>query len=256
MQARNRRFARALLTNDDGIDAPGLATLAAAAAELAEEVWVVAPEHDRSGASRAVSLHDPLRLYPKGPHRFAVGGTPADCAILGIRQVMAEAPPDIVLSGINRGANIGDEVAYSGTVAAALTARLFGIPALALSLAYRDRDSVRWSTASALIPRLFDWLDGRPGWQDTVLNVNFPDIEPGEVTGIEVTRQSRGSLMGADVESRTDTRGVRYHWLSFRRHAGEAGDDSDVAALRRRAISVTPLGSILTDVDALARLRG
>jgi 5'-nucleotidase len=250
------RFARALLTNDDGIDAPGMAALAEVAATLAGEVWIVAPEHDRSGASRSVSLHDPLRLYPRGPRRIAVAGTPADCAILGIRQVMADAPPDIVLSGINRGANIGDEVPYSGTVAAAMTARLFGIPALALSQAFRDRTQVRWETARAWLPRVLDWLDGRPGWDRTVLNINFPDVAPDAVTGIDVARQSGGSLVGVDVEGRTDTRGLSYHWLAFRRQAGEQGDGTDVAVLRRHAVAVTPLGNDLTDHTALAALRG
>lgn len=260
MQASScRRFARALLTNDDGIDAPGLATLAEAAEELADEVWIVAPEHDQSGTSRSVSLHNPLRIYSRGPRRFAVGGTPSDCTILGIRQIMEAAPPDIVLSGINRGANIGDEVAYSGTVAAAMTARLFGIPAIGFSLAFRDRDAVRWPTARALVPKLFDWLDAQGGVEElggTLLNVNFPDVDLDQITGIEVTRQGRGSLMGVDVESRTDTRGLSYHWLGFRRHPGEQPDDSDVAALRRRAVAVTPLGTDMTDMAALTRLRG
>lgn len=260
MQASShRRFARALLTNDDGIEAPGLAALAEAAAELADEVWIVAPEHDQSGASRAVSLHHPLRIYRKGPRRFAVGGTPSDCTIMGIRQIMEGAAPDIVLSGINRGANIGDEVAYSGTVAAAMTARLFGIPAIAFSQAFRAPDAVRWPTARALIPRVFDWLESRDGMGElgrTVLNVNFPDVDAAEVTGIEIARQGSGSLLGVDVESRTDTRGIPYHWLAFRRQPREQAEDSDIAALRRRAIAITPLGGSLTDEAALARLKG
>jgi len=238
------RFQRALLTNDDGIDAPGLAVLAEAASDLAAEVWVVAPEHDQSGASRSVSLHDPLRVLPRGERRFAVTGTPADCVILGVRHLMAENPPDIVLSGVNRGANLADEVPYSGTVAAAMTARLFGVPAIAFSQAFRDRTQVRWATARSLIPRVMARLGDLP---DTVLNVNFPDIPAEEVTGLEITRQGSGSLLGVMVDNRVDTRGNAYHWLSFRRQVIEAAPDSDIAALRRGAISLTPLGSDMTD---------
>ncbi|QJE73060.1 5'/3'-nucleotidase SurE [Aerophototrophica crusticola] len=245
------RFARALLTNDDGIDAPGLAVLAEAAAQLAEEVWVVAPEHDQSGVSRAVSLHNPLRVIPRGERRFAVTGTPSDCVILGVRHIMAENPPDIVLSGVNRGANIADELSYSGTVSAALAARLFGIPAYAFSQAFRDRKNVRWQTALSLIHQVVE----RFGKPETVLNVNFPDVEPDQVTGLDITRQGGGSLLGVDVETRTDTRGLTYHWLGFRRSPGEQADDTDIAALRRHRISVTPVGFDQTDRKVFDALR-
>lgn len=245
------RFARALLTNDDGIDAPGLAILAEAAATLAEEVWVVAPEHDQSGVSRAVSLHDPLRVFPRGERRFAVSGTPSDCVILGVRHILADSPPDIVLSGVNRGANIADELSYSGTVSAALAAKLFGIPAYAFSQAFRDRKNVRWQTALSLIPQVVARF-GKPG---SVLNVNFPDVDAGDVTGLEVTRQGGGSLMGVEVETRTDTRGLTYHWLGFRRSPGEQAEDTDIAALRRQRVSVTPVGFDQTDFKALEALR-
>ncbi|HYE51365.1 MAG TPA: 5'/3'-nucleotidase SurE [Azospirillaceae bacterium] len=258
MQAQTRRrFARALLTNDDGIDAPGLAVLAEVAAELAEEVWVVAPEHDQSGTSRSVSLHAPLRVFRRGPGRFAVTGTPSDCAIMGLRRLMEQAPPDVVLSGINRGANIGDEVAYSGTVSAALTARMLGVPAFAFSQAFRDRDNVRWDTARAMIPRTLEFLDGCGELPACVLNVNFPDVEAGEISGFEFTRQGQSSLLSVDVEARRDTRGQDYHWLAFRRQAGgEHAEDTDIAALRRKAVSITPVGFDLTDGRALAALRG
>lgn len=255
MQAQTRRFARVLLTNDDGIDAPGLATLVEAAEKLADEVWVVAPEHDQSGTSRAVSLHDPLRVFPRGPRRFAVGGTPSDCAILAIRALMADAPPDLVMSGVNRGANIGQEVAYSGTVSAALAARLMGVPAIAFSQAFRDRTSVRWGTAAAWIPKVFDHVDGLGGLPDAVLNVNFPDVDPDEVEGFAHTRQATNPMMSINVERRTDTRGSAYYWMAFGREPGEQAEDSDVAALRRKAVSITPVGFDLTDEATLKSLR-
>lgn len=243
-------FKRVLLTNDDGVEAKGLAVLAEVAARLAQEVWVVAPEHDQSGVSRAVSLHAPLRVYPRGARRFAVAGTPSDCVILALRHLMLDSPPDLVLSGINRGANIGDEIAYSGTVSAALTARLFGLPAYAFSQAFRDRDAVRWDTAAGLVEAVV----GRFGTPDGVLNVNFPDVAPDEVGGIEPARQSRGTLLGVDVETRTDTRGGDYHWLAFRRQPREQAADSDVAVLRRRGVAVTPIGFDQTDEQILAKL--
>ncbi|MFC7331740.1 5'/3'-nucleotidase SurE [Rhodocista pekingensis] len=256
MQARSaRRFARALLTNDDGIDAPGMAALARVAQELAEEVWIVAPEHDQSGMSRAISLHDPLRLLAKGERRFAVTGTPGDSVIVGLREVLAATPPDIVISGINRGANLGQEVAYSGTVSAALTAKLLGVPGIAFSQAFRDREQVRWHTAMAMIPRVFEVLDGRGGLPEAVLNVNFPDVEPEEVTGFEFTRQAQGNIVAIDTERRTDTRGIDYRWLAFRRAVCDQPEDSDIAALRRCAVSLTPLGFDFTDTAALEALR-
>lgn len=255
MQAPTRRFARALLTNDDGIEAPGLAALAEAAADLADEIWVVAPEHDQSGTSRAISLHDPLRVYGRGRHRFSVGGTPSDCAILAIRSLMRDAPPDIVLSGVNRGANIGQEVAYSGTVSAALAAKLMGVPAIAFSQAFRDRTALRWDTAVAWIPRVFNHLDRFGGLPDTVLNVNFPDVPPDEVEGFAFTRQATNPMMMINVDRRTDTRGADYYWMAFGREPGEQAEDSDVTALRHRKVSITPVGFDLTDEPMLRALR-
>lgn len=237
-------FERALMTNDDGIDAPGLAALVQAIVPLAREVWVVAPEHDQSGVSRAVSLRTPLRLVERAERRFALNGTPSDCVILGLRTLLRDNPPDIVISGINRGANLAEEVGYSGTVAAALTARMLGIPAYAVSQAWRDRSHIRWHTAVQGLAAVFHRFGTAPA---TVLNVNFPDVEPDELAGIAVTRQGRTSGIDIAVETRTDLRGFDYHWLGFRRHGGaDTAPDSDVSALRRHQISVTPLGFDLT----------
>ncbi|MFV3128477.1 5'/3'-nucleotidase SurE [Niveispirillum sp. KHB5.9] len=246
-------FNRALLTNDDGVDASGLAALVEAVTPLAREVWIVAPEHDQSGVSRALSLHAPLRLFDRGFRRYAVSGTPSDCVIVALRHVLRDNPPDIVFSGINRGANLAEEVGYSGTVSAALMAQLSGVPAYAVSQAWRDRNNVRWHTAISGL----DAVVRRFGAPTSVLNVNFPDVEPEEVTGLSVTRQGPPGTMALDVDTREDTRGFPYHWLSMRRSpARPGGDDTDVAALRRREVSVTPIGFDMTDVAALARLQG
>jgi len=143
---------RVLLTNDDGIDAPGLAALEAVAAEIAEEVWVVAPEHDQSGTSHSISLHSPLRISQQGERRFGVAGTPGDCVVMAARHLMLDAPPTLILSGINRGGNLGVETMFSGTVGAAMTGLLLGLPSIALSQTFRDANRVRWDTARTLAP--------------------------------------------------------------------------------------------------------
>lgn len=246
-------FERALLTNDDGIDAPGMAALLEAVTPMAREVWIVAPEHDQSGVSRSVSLHAPLRMQQRGPRRFAVTGTPSDCVTVGLTHVLKDTPPDIVFSGVNRGANLGEEVGYSGTVSAALMARLCGVPAYAVSQAWRDRSNVRWHTAISRLESVVRRFGTAP---TSVLNVNFPDVEPEEVTGITVTRQADPGSMALGVESREDTRGFPYYWLSIRRHPGHGADDTDIGALRRKEISVTPIGFDMTDHALLASMRG
>ena len=153
------RLQRILITNDDGIDAPGLAALEAVAHQLADEVWVVAPDHDQSGISTAISIHHPLRITPRGERRFSVSGTPADCVAVALRQLMATAP-QLLLSGINKGANLGVETLYSGTVGAAMTGLLMGVPSIALSQYFTRRDGVRWDTARTLAPGR-----GQGGWK-------------------------------------------------------------------------------------------
>ena len=148
---------RILLTNDDGIDAPGLAVLERIAAELAREVWVVAPEHDQSGVSHAVSLHHPIRIAERGPRRWAVTGTPGDCVVMAVSHLMQGSVPQLLLSGVNRGANLGIETVFSGTVGGAMTGMMLGIPAIALSQAFTDRARVRWDVAATLGPA---WCGG------------------------------------------------------------------------------------------------
>jgi 5'/3'-nucleotidase len=246
---------RVLLTNDDGIDAPGLQVLEQVAATLAREVWVVAPEHDQSGTSHSLSLHAPLRVSAKGERRFAVLGTPGDCVVMGLRQLMQDAPPDLILSGINRGANLGVETVFSGTVGAAMTGLLLGIPSIALSQAFSDRAAVPWATAAHHAPEVIrrvlalDWRNG------ACLNINFPDCEPERAGPLTVTRQGAGLLDGVEVVSRTDPRGLPYHWLQMRRSEKGNPPDSETAALAAGRISVTPLRFERTDEQSLARMR-
>ena len=244
-----------LLTNDDGVDAPGMAVLEEVARELAHEVWVVAPEHDQSGTSHSVSLHAPLRLSRRGERRFGVGGTPGDCVVMAVRHLMAGAPPDLVLSGVNRGANLGVETVFSGTVGAAMTALLLGLPAIALSQAFSQREPVRWEVARRFAPALVRRLVAAPGWSEgACLNVNFPHADPEEVGPAVATRQGAGLVRGIDVVARTDPRGQDYHWLQFRRGPGPNADGTEAAAIAAGRIAVTPLRFERTDDAALTRL--
>ncbi|MGE0418401.1 MAG: 5'/3'-nucleotidase SurE, partial [Acetobacteraceae bacterium] len=180
---------RVLLTNDDGIDAPGMAVLEEIAAQVAREVWVVAPEHDQSGQSHAISLHHALRVSDRGNRRYGVTGTPGDCAAMGICHLMKDHPPTLVLSGVNRGLNLGLETVFSGTVGGAMTAMMLGVPAIALSQAFADRNNVPWNTARTLgadvVRRLWAM-----GWgKDACLNVNFPPLPPEQAGEMTLARQ-------------------------------------------------------------------
>ena len=245
---------RVLLTNDDGVNAPGLAVLERVAAQLAEEVFVVAPEHDQSGTSHSISLHSPLRVSPQGARRWAVLGTPGDCVVMGVRHLLAESPPDLVLSGINRGANLGVETVFSGTVGAAMTGMLLGVPAIAMSQAFSDPDAVPWDTAEALAPEAIRTLL-RGNWGERAcLNVNFPDCAVAEAGPLTLTRQGVGLVEGIDVVSRTDPRRIGYHWLQFRRGPRENGPDSETVAVAQGRVAVTPLRFERTDEVAFAAL--
>jgi 5'-nucleotidase len=235
---------RVLVTNDDGIRAPGLAVLERIAHSLAEEVWVVAPEHDRSGAGQSISMHLPLRVYAQddSERRFALSGTPADCVLFALAQWFGETPPDLVLSGVNCGANVSDSVQYSGTVGAVLSAEHMGIPAMALSQAFLDPEGVDWSPVTELgegvIRALWDpGAEPVPCW-----NINFPACVAEEVRELRQTHESRGSIQRSRLQPGRDGRGLPYWWLGFERssrHITELG--MDVSVLRNQSIAATPL---------------
>lgn len=245
---------RVLLTNDDGIDAPGMAVMEEIAAELAREVWVVAPEHDQSGQSHAISLHHALRITDRGNRRYGVTGTPGDCAAVGLCHLMTDHRPDLVLSGVNRGLNLGLETVFSGTVGGAMTAMMLGVPALALSQAYTDRRHIDWDASRTLAAETIRKLLAM-GWsKDAILNINFPDLPSDRVGEITLARQGVGMIEGMHVDTRTDPRGMNYHWLTFRRGDRVQGPESDYTALRAGKIVVTPLRYDRTDEDAYAAL--
>ena len=231
---------RILITNDDGINAPGLARLEKIARNLAEEVWVVAPEHDRSGAGQSISIHHPLRVYETGEKRFAISGTPADCVLYSLAQWFGEAPPDLVLSGVNCGANISDSVQYSGTVGAVLSAHHMGIPAIALSQAFLSRDGIDWAPVERFGETIIRKL-WQPG-ETRAWNVNFPACEAAGIVSARWCQQSSGSIQKARLQAGQDSRSLPYWWLGFDRSSRHiVAPDSDVAVLRDRAIAITPL---------------
>ena len=247
---------RILITNDDGIHAPGLEACERIARALSDEVWIVAPESDQSGVSHSLSLNDPLRLREVGERHFAVKGTPTDCVIMGVRHVM-KAKPDVVLSGVNRGRNAAEDVTYSGTVAAAMEGTTLGVPSFALSQAYAmsTRHMPHWETAIQFAPDLIRKVLATGMPRDVLVNINFLDCAPEDVAGVAVAVQGKRDQELLRIDARHDGRGNPYYWIAFGR-GGIAGASagSDLAALNENRISVTPLRLDLTDEPFMTRL--
>lgn len=246
---------RILITNDDGIHAPGLAALERIARMFTEEVWVVAPETDQSGSAHSLTLSDPLRLRQVDERKFALRGTPTDCVIMAVRHVLP-ALPDLVLSGVNRGQNVSDDVTYSGTVAGAIEGTTLGIRSIALSQAFSaaNRANPRFETAEALGPALLEKLIAVDLPAGTFLNVNFPDRAPEAVTGVEVTVQGRRDQDFLSIDPRVDGRGFPYYWIGYKSHPSEAPAGTDMRAIAEGRVSVTPLRLDLTAHEVKARL--
>eukprot|EP01037_Dinobryon_pediforme_P031636 gene31636-36228_t len=239
---------RILLTNDDGIHAPGLQVLEAVARELSGDVWVVAPETDQSGKGHSLSLSEPLRLREIDARHFAVRGTPTDCVIMAMRHILKE-PPDLVLSGINRGTNIADDVTYSGTIAAAMEGTILGVKSIAFSQAYTLGTAKDPSYASSeahaagVIRRIL--AAGIP--EGVLMNVNFPACSAADVTGVEITVQGARNADLIGIEERIDARENPYYWIRYRHKWLSPEPHTDLWALDRGAISVTPVKLDLTD---------
>jgi 5'-nucleotidase len=238
---------RILVTNDDGIDAPGLHALRQIAAQLSDDVTVVAPETNQSGKGHSLSLHEPLRMRAVSDKAYAVRGTPTDCVIMAIRNVMVDAPPDLVLSGINRGANMAEDMTYSGTIAAAFEGTLVGIRSIALSQAFGfDSKVPRWETAIAHAPQTIQKLLQLEWPAMHLLNVNFPDRAPDAIEGTRITRQGRRDPGLLSIDARLDTWDEHYYWLAYERRRSNAAAGTDLDAIYNGFISITPLAMNLT----------
>ncbi|MEZ5825799.1 MAG: 5'/3'-nucleotidase SurE [Geminicoccaceae bacterium] len=245
---------RILISNDDGINAAGIEVLERVAAGLADEVWVVAPERNQSGAGHSLTLRRPLRIRLVTDRRHAVDGTPTDCVMVALHQLLRDKPVDLVLSGVNHGGNLAEDMTYSGTIAAAMESTLLGQRAIALSQVCRERDPVKWETAEHWAPDVIRrCLD--IGWpEDTLLNVNFPDRKPDEVRGIRATRQGRRDI-GEELIERIDPRGEPYIWVGALRGADRHQDGTDLSAVNDGYVSVTPIHLDMTHHESLNQLR-
>ena len=250
---------RILLTNDDGVNAKGLALLERIARRLSDDIWVVAPTEEQSGAGHSLTLTRPLRLRQLGERRFCVTGTPTDAVMMAIAHVMKDGPPDLVLSGINRGANLGEDATYSGTVSAAMEGALAGIPSIALSQVYARAgmgDEVPFAAAEAWAEQVLRPLVGEPMPPGTLINVNFPALPPGEIKGVRIVRQGFRDYGRLKIVERTDPRGYEYFWFALESSVQTPGHVTDLEAVADGYVAVTPLHLDLTHEPSLGPLSG
>lgn len=247
---------RILCSNDDGIHARGLESIEKIAHALSDDVWVVAPQEEQSGAARALTLSHPIRVRQYEEKRFAVAGTPTDAVMMAVTKLMTDKKPDLVLSGVNNGQNLAEDVTFSGTVAAALQGMTLGIPSVALSLSRFSRQNPHWATPEkygvGIIRKLLD-----AGWpEDVVINVNFPDRDVDDVGPVELTHQGKRDAMSLFADEREDLRGSKYYWFGFSGKLSDPPEGSDLRAIYDGRISITPLHLALTHETARRHLKG
>lgn len=244
---------RILISNDDGYGAPGIRALERIAKSLSRDVWVVAPEVEQSATSHSLTLRRPLRVRKQKPRHFTVDGTPTDCVLVAVQSIIRDRKPDLVLSGINMGSNLGEDVTYSGTVAAAMEGALLGIKAIAFSQV-RDADGrLNFDAAEHHAPDLIRKLLGVKWRRETLMNVNFPALRPEAVKGIQVCRQGRREA-GTSVQEGRDPSGRPYVWIGQFLSDDSAEPDTDLSAMTEGLISVTPLHLDLTHAPSLKDL--
>ncbi len=248
-----------LVSNDDGVHSPGLHCLAEALKAVGD-VTVIAPDRERNAASHALTLHKPLRVEEVGKKVFSVNGTPTDCVNLGVLHLLKGKFPDLVVSGINKGANLGDDVTYSGTVSAAMEGTLLGIPSIAFSQLDRDRTLhaqglYHFETAARFAVRLAGLVMERGLKKGSFLNVNVPNCPPEDVQGVRITSLGKRVFDSGMISEQTDPRGRKYYWIGLNGMTWEKGrKNTDQEAVERGMISVTPLHLDLTDYQAIEAL--
>lgn len=245
--------ARVLISNDDGINAPGIKALERVMKRIAREVWVIAPETEQSAASHSLTLRTPLRIRKISKTKYAINGTPTDAVLLGVQEIMHDVRPDLVLSGINRGGNLGEDVTYSGTVAAAMEGTLLGIPSVAFSLVTPDGAKAHWATAETYVEKVLKKLAGVPFPKGVLVNVNIPDVAANCVTGIENTRQGRRKI-GCELMQGRDPRGKPYYWIGAQRDEDVSRPGTDLEAVGRGAVSVAPISMDMHHAGMAKRL--
>ena len=249
---------RILLSNDDGIDAPGMAVLERIAATLSDDVWIAAPAQEQSAASRALSIREPLRVTRRGARRFAVHGTPTDSVMMGVLALVEGKRPDLVLSGVNQGQNLAEHITLSGTIAAAIQGMEMGIASVALSQSYpfTENAAIHWDTAAHFAPLILQRLFARKWPQDVLININFPDCAPDEVRAVQLTRMGRRDQDLLQVHERKDPGGRPYYWLGFNGRLSTPPEGTDLHAIYGQCVSVTPLHLDLTHQATLRSLAG
>ena len=246
--------ARILVTNADGIHAPGLKTLVHIAKSLSKDVWIVAPESEQSAVAHSLTLRRPVRLRHLGPRRYALDGTPTDCVLVAAKQLFKDRPPDLVLSGVNDGGNLGEDVTYSGTVAAAMEASLLGFRAVALSQMRLPDGTPRLAVAEQHGPDVLRRLAAVDWPKQVLLNVNFPACAPDEIAGVVACRQGARES-GSAVHEGSDPNGRRFLWIGNYQSDDTRERGTDLAAVARNGIAVTPLHLDLTHRASLKRLK-
>jgi 5'-nucleotidase len=249
---------RILLTNDDGVNAPGLKVLEKIARAFSDDVWIVAPADENSGAGHSLTLSRPVRIRQHGDKHYSVAGTPTDSVMMALGVLMRDAKPDVVLSGVNRGANLGDDITYSGTVSAAMEGALAGVRSIALSQVYGKEgmgDAVPFSAAEEWGPRVLAPLMKMEFERRTLVNINFPAISPDAVKGIQVCRQGFHDYSRGSIVKGTDPRGYDYYWFGLHGVEHSSGHDTDLEVVDDGYISVTPLQLDLTHAGSLGTLQ-
>jgi 5'-nucleotidase len=247
---------RILVTNDDGVQARGLRVLAQIARALSDDVWVVAPEVEQSGAGHSLSLHQPIRVRKISARRYAISGTPTDCVLLAAMEIIPRRKPiGLVLSGINRGLNVAEDVTYSGTVAAAMEGTLLEIPSLAFSLQWHEREALHWDTAAHYARQAVEMLRGFRMDTASFVSVNIPHLPVEAVLGVALARQGRRRIADK-LERRLDPKGRPYYWIgSPNVERIEQAQDTDDALVAAGYVAVTPLSLDLTNREMLHALR-
>lgn len=248
---------RILLTNDDGIHAPGLKVLEAIAAKLSDDITIVAPSEEQSGAGHSLTLTRPVRLRQMSERRFAVTGTPTDSVMIALNEVMKDGPPDLILSGVNRGANLGEDVTYSGTVSAAMEGALAGVRSIALSQVYRKEgmgDYAPWEVAERWGDDAIRPLLDAPWTPRTLVNINFPATSADAVKGIKVVSQGLRDYGRSKVVKRTDPRGFDYYWFALEHIVHTPAHSTDLEANEDGYVTVTPLHLDMTHAASLSAL--
>jgi len=250
MNSTEDKDIRILITNDDGIHAPGIAILESIARDITDDVWVVAPDQEKSGAGHSVSLTHPIRMRELDDRHFQIAGTPTDCVLMAIFEIMTDRRPTYVLSGINSGANLAEDVSYSGTIAAAMEGTLLGMRSIALSQLRGPDGAANFAPCERHAPGLIRKLLEMDDWpEDSLLNINFPHAAPGAITETRLTSQGQRPPGSFSIDARLDARSQPYFWVRIAYTDRATQAETDLHAIAENAISVTPIKMNFTDVQ-------